>query len=231
MNPAISIALLLTVLQVCQGQTVTSLTACLVDQSLRLDCRHENTTNLPMQYEFSLTRETKKHVLFGTMGVPEHAYRSRTNFTKKYNIKVLYLSGFTTKDEGIYTCTLHLSGHAPSSQNVSVLRGHGFHFPVTGGAYGGYRKPQVPVQSFCFSESADPLPAVPHTRWGEMGTPPSSGVPVLHAIIHPPPLPPRPLRTPLAVFLYSLFQSCFCLVYLGFYPCFPLGVREKGSQV
>ncbi|XP_008066454.1 thy-1 membrane glycoprotein isoform X2 [Carlito syrichta] len=122
MNPAISIALLLTVLQVCQGQTVTSLTACLVDQSLRLDCRHENTTNLPMQYEFSLTRETKKHVLFGTMGVPEHAYRSRTNFTKKYNIKVLYLSGFTTKDEGIYTCTLHLSGHAPSSQNVSVLR-------------------------------------------------------------------------------------------------------------
>lgn len=40
---------------------------------------------------------------------------------------------------------------------------------------------------------------------------------MLHAIIHPPnPLPLHPLRTPLAVFLYSLFQSCFCLVYLGF---------------
>lgn len=118
-------ALLVPVLQVARGQKVTSLTACLVDQSLRLDCRHENTTNLPIQYEFSLTRETKKHVLFGTIGVPEHAYRSRTNFFSKYNLKVLYLSGFTTKDEGTYTCALHLSGQTPivSNRNVSVLRG------------------------------------------------------------------------------------------------------------
>ncbi|EHH23517.1 thy-1 membrane glycoprotein [Macaca nemestrina] len=124
MNPAISIALLLTVLQVSRGQKVTSLTACLVDQSLRLDCRHENTTSSPIQYEFSLTRETKKHVLFGTVGVPEHTYRSRTNFTSKYNMKVLYLSAFTSKDEGTYTCALHHSGHSPpiSSQNVTVLR-------------------------------------------------------------------------------------------------------------
>uniref|UniRef100_G7PPB4 Thy-1 membrane glycoprotein n=1 Tax=Macaca fascicularis TaxID=9541 RepID=G7PPB4_MACFA len=122
MNPAISIALLLTVLQVSRGQKVTSLTACLVDQSLRLDCRHENTTSSPIQYEFSLTRETKKHVLFGTVGVPEHTYRSRTNFTSKYNMKVLYLSAFTSKDEGTYTCALHHSGHSPpiSSQNVTT---------------------------------------------------------------------------------------------------------------
>lgn len=113
------------VLQVARGQKVTSLTACLVDQSLRLDCRHENSTTSPIQYEFSITREKKKHVIFGTMGVPEHSYRSRTNFTSKYNIKVLYLSSFTTKDEGMYTCELQLSGQptTTSSKNVSVLRG------------------------------------------------------------------------------------------------------------
>ncbi|XP_045694706.1 thy-1 membrane glycoprotein [Phyllostomus hastatus] len=122
MNPAISLTLLLTVLQVASGQKVTSLTACLVDQSLRLDCRHENTTSLPIQYEFSLTRDSKKHVLFGTVGVPEHTYRSRTNFTSKYNIKVLYLSGFTTKDEGIYTCELHVSSQTFSNKKVSVIR-------------------------------------------------------------------------------------------------------------
>lgn len=123
MNAVIGI-ILLTVLQVSQGQKVTSLTACLVNQSLRLDCRHENTTTTPIQYEFSLTRETKKHVLFGTMGVPEHTYRSRTNFTSKYNIKVLYLSAFTNKDEGLYTCELRLSGQPStvSSQNISVFR-------------------------------------------------------------------------------------------------------------
>ncbi|XP_004689230.1 PREDICTED: thy-1 membrane glycoprotein [Condylura cristata] len=124
MNPTIGIVLLLTVLQVACGQKVTSLTACLVNQSLRLDCRHDNTTNLPILYEFSMTRETKKHVLFGTVGVPEHAYRSRTNFTSKYNIKVLYLNGFTNKDEGTYTCELRLSGQplTISNRNVSVLR-------------------------------------------------------------------------------------------------------------
>lgn len=117
--------LLLPVLQVASGQKVTSLTACLVDQSLRLDCRHENTTaSLSIQYEFSLTRDSKKHVLVSTVGVPEHTYRSRTNFTNKYNMKVLYLSGFTTKDEGLYTCELRLSSQQPSfSKNVTVLRG------------------------------------------------------------------------------------------------------------
>ncbi|KAG3286735.1 thy-1 membrane glycoprotein [Ictidomys tridecemlineatus] len=125
MNPAIGIAVLLAVLQVSRGQKVTSLTACLVNQSLRLDCHHENTTTSPIQYEFSLTREKKKHVLFGTVGVPEHSYRSRTNFTSKYNMKVLYLADFTNKDEGIYSCELRLSGQPqsmPQSQNISVLR-------------------------------------------------------------------------------------------------------------
>ncbi|XP_019519186.1 PREDICTED: thy-1 membrane glycoprotein [Hipposideros armiger] len=122
MNPAIGIAVLLTVLQVASGQKVTSLTACLVDQSLRLDCRHENTTTSSIQYEFSLTRDSKKHVLVSTVGVPEHTYRSRTNFTNKYNMKVLYLSGFSTKDEGTYTCELRLSSQEPSFKNVTVLR-------------------------------------------------------------------------------------------------------------
>ncbi|XP_006833979.1 PREDICTED: thy-1 membrane glycoprotein [Chrysochloris asiatica] len=124
MNPTISITLLLTVFQVAWGQKVTSLTACLVDQSLRLDCRYENTTTIPIQYEFSVTRETKKHVIYGTVGVPEHSYRTRTNLTSKNNIKVLYLSGFTNKDEGTYTCELRLSGQPPtiSNMNVAVLR-------------------------------------------------------------------------------------------------------------
>ncbi|XP_004385676.1 thy-1 membrane glycoprotein [Trichechus manatus latirostris] len=124
MNPTISAALLLTVFQVAWGQKVTSLTACLVNQSLRLDCRHENTTALPIQYEFSVTRETKKHVIEGTLGVPEHSYRTRTNLTSKYNIKVLYLNGFTSKDEGTYTCELRLSGQPPtiSNKNISVFR-------------------------------------------------------------------------------------------------------------
>ncbi|XP_042636303.1 thy-1 membrane glycoprotein [Orycteropus afer afer] len=107
MNPTIIIALLLT-----------------ENQSLRLDCRHENTTALPIQYEFSVTRETKKHVIHGTVGVPEHSYRTRTNFTSKYNIKVLYLNGFTSKDEGTYACELRLSGQTPtvSNRNISVFK-------------------------------------------------------------------------------------------------------------
>ncbi|XP_006895679.1 PREDICTED: thy-1 membrane glycoprotein [Elephantulus edwardii] len=124
MKPAVSIALLFTVLQVAWGQKVTSLTACLENQSLRLDCRHENTTTVPIQYEFSVTRETKKHVIYGTVGVPEHSYRTRTNLTYKNNIKVLYLHSFTNKDEGTYTCELRLSGHTPtvSNKNISVFR-------------------------------------------------------------------------------------------------------------
>ncbi|XP_051053166.1 thy-1 membrane glycoprotein isoform X2 [Phodopus roborovskii] len=108
-----------------QGQKVTSLTACLVDQNLRLDCRYENNSLLTIQHEFSLTREKKKHVLAGTLGVPEHTYRSRTNVSSQHNIKVLTLANFTNKDEGTYTCELRVSGQSPpmiSNQNVSVLR-------------------------------------------------------------------------------------------------------------
>lgn len=124
MNPTLSITLLLTGLQVASGQKVTSLTACLEDQSLRLDCRHENVSNLPIQFEFSLTRDAKKHVLLGNVGVPEHTYRSRTNLTNRNTLKVLYLSGFSSRDEGLYTCELHLSGQSTafSHRNISVLR-------------------------------------------------------------------------------------------------------------
>lgn len=123
MNPTIATVLLLAALQVACGQKVSSLTACLVNQSLRLDCRHDNNTLLPILYEFSLTRETKKHVLSGNIGVVEHAYRARTNVSSKYNIKVLYLHGFTNKDEGVYSCELRLSGQtSTSSMNTSVYR-------------------------------------------------------------------------------------------------------------
>nr|KAF6267032.1 Thy-1 cell surface antigen [Pipistrellus kuhlii] len=129
MNPVLSITLLLTEgrcgagLQVASPQKVTSLTACLEDQSLRLDCRHENTTTLPIQFQFSLTRDAKKHVLLGTIGVPEHTYRSRTNLTYRNTLKVLYLSGFSSRDEGLYACELHLPGQLHVSQkNISVLR-------------------------------------------------------------------------------------------------------------
>ncbi|KAI4580827.1 hypothetical protein MJG53_010369 [Ovis ammon polii x Ovis aries] len=51
-------------------------------------------------------------------------YSSRTKFFSKYNLKVLYLSNFTTKDEGTYTCELRLSGPNPtvSNKDVSVFR-------------------------------------------------------------------------------------------------------------
>lgn len=123
MNPAIGIVLLLSVLQMSHGQKVTSLTACLENQNLRLDCRFEN-TSLPTQQEFSLTREKKKHVLSGTIGVPEHTYRSRVRLSNQPNIMVLTLANFTNKDEGIYRCDLQVSTQPPtvSFQNVSVLR-------------------------------------------------------------------------------------------------------------
>lgn len=124
MNPVISITLLLSVLQMSRGQRVISLTACLVNQNLRLDCRHENNTNLPIQHEFSLTREKKKHVLSGTLGVPEHTYRSRVTFFSDRFIKVLTLANFTNKDEGDYMCELRVSGQNPTSSNktVNVIR-------------------------------------------------------------------------------------------------------------
>ncbi|KAL1782179.1 thy-1 membrane glycoprotein [Sigmodon hispidus] len=107
-----------------RGQKVTSLTACLVNQNLRLDCRHENKTSSPIQHEFSLNREKKKHVLAGTLGVPEHAYRSRVSVTSHPYIKVLTLANFTNKDEGDYTCELQVSGKdsSVSNQTVYVLR-------------------------------------------------------------------------------------------------------------
>lgn len=124
MNPTIGIVLLLAVLQVACGQKVTSLTACLVNQTLRLDCRHDNTTISPILHEFSLSRETKKHVLAGNIGVVEHTYRTRASVNSTYNRKVLYLNGFTNKDEGIYICELRIAGQSSfvSSMNTSVLR-------------------------------------------------------------------------------------------------------------
>ncbi|XP_074071370.1 thy-1 membrane glycoprotein [Macrotis lagotis] len=124
LSPKIGIIVLLTVLQVAYGQKVTSLTACMVDKNLRVDCRYENNTKSPLQYEFSLTREKYKHVLNSTIGVPEHAYRNRVNLSLFHNYMALSLKDFTPKDEGIYACDLRASGIPNSlvSKNITVYK-------------------------------------------------------------------------------------------------------------
>ncbi|XP_027691283.1 thy-1 membrane glycoprotein [Vombatus ursinus] len=124
LSPKIGIAVLLTVLQVAYGQKVSDLTACLVDKNLRVDCRYENNTKSPLQYEFSLTREKQKHVLNSTMGVPEHAYRNRVNLSISHNYMALFLKDFSQKDEGIYSCDLRASGIPNSfvSKNITVYK-------------------------------------------------------------------------------------------------------------
>ncbi|XP_001380456.1 thy-1 membrane glycoprotein [Monodelphis domestica] len=124
LSPKIAIAVLLTVLQVAYGQKVNSLTACLVDKTLRVDCRFDNTSKTPLQYEFSLTREKQRHVLNSTMGVPEHAYRSRVNLTISQNYMALFLKDFSQKDEGIYACDLRASGipNSFTTKNITVYK-------------------------------------------------------------------------------------------------------------
>lgn len=52
---------------------------------------------------------------------------------------------------------------------------------------------------------------------------------MLHAITST--AAPHPLRTPLAVFLYFLFQSCFCLVCLVFSLPFLLEFVKREARV
>ncbi|XP_068926139.1 thy-1 membrane glycoprotein [Petaurus breviceps papuanus] len=123
LSPKIAIAVLLTVLQVAYGQKVNHLSACLVDKNLRVDCRYENNTKSPLQYEFSLTRETQKHVLNSTIGVPEHAYRNRVNLSTSHNYMALFLKDFTQKDEGVYSCDLRASGSTYAvGKNITVYK-------------------------------------------------------------------------------------------------------------
>ncbi|XP_038609768.1 thy-1 membrane glycoprotein [Tachyglossus aculeatus] len=124
MNPAVGIAILLAVLQAARGQKVHSLTACLEGLNMRLDCRFENSTKDPLKFEISLTRENQKHVLQGDLGIPEHAYRSRLNLSTTQNHLALYMTSFTSKDEGIYNCQFQVPGevtHNPG-KNLTVYK-------------------------------------------------------------------------------------------------------------
>ncbi|NWS91135.1 THY1 protein, partial [Toxostoma redivivum] len=124
MNPTVGIAVILTVLQAAHCQMVKDLSACLLGQNLRVDCRYENKTDNPLTYEFSITKDNRKHVIHSTMSVSENIYRSRANVTMHKNLVCLYLQSFTTSDEGIYTCELKVTNDYTGNQikNITVIK-------------------------------------------------------------------------------------------------------------
>ncbi|OXB81303.1 UNVERIFIED_CONTAM: hypothetical protein H355_014347 [Colinus virginianus] len=124
MNPTVSIAVILTVLQAAHCQMIRDLSACLLGQSLRVDCRFENKTSNPLTYEFSLTKDNRKHVIQSTIGVSENVYRSRSNITMYKNLVCLQMQGFTTSDEGVYTCELKITNDYTGNQikNITVIK-------------------------------------------------------------------------------------------------------------
>ncbi|NXU45828.1 THY1 protein, partial [Drymodes brunneopygia] len=114
----------LPVLQAAHCQRVKELSACLLGQSLRVDCHYENKTDNPLTYEFSITKDNRKHVIQSTMGVSENIYRSRSNVTMQRNLVCLHLHGFTTSDEGIYMCELRTTNDYTGNQirNMTVIK-------------------------------------------------------------------------------------------------------------
>uniref|UniRef100_A0A8B9ZYJ9 Thy-1 membrane glycoprotein n=1 Tax=Anas zonorhyncha TaxID=75864 RepID=A0A8B9ZYJ9_9AVES len=124
MNPTVGIAVILTVLQAAQCQMIKDLSACLLGQSLRVDCRYENKTSNPLTYEFSITKDNRKHVIHSTISVSENVYRSRANVTMHKNLVCLYLQSFTTSDEGVYMCELKATNDYTGNQikNITVIK-------------------------------------------------------------------------------------------------------------
>lgn len=117
--------LLLAVLQAAHCQMIKDLSACLLGQNLRVDCRYENKTDNPLTYEFSITKDNRKHVIHSTISVSENIYRSRANVTMHKNLVCLYLQSFTTSDEGIYMCELKATNDYTGNQikNITVIKG------------------------------------------------------------------------------------------------------------
>lgn len=113
------------VLQAAQCQTIRDLSACLLGQSLRVDCHFENKTSNPLTYEFSIIRDTRKRVINSNMNIPESTYRARSNITLHRNLIHLYLSSFTTSDEGLYICELKATNDYTGHQvkNITVIKG------------------------------------------------------------------------------------------------------------
>ncbi|XP_063273850.1 thy-1 membrane glycoprotein [Prinia subflava] len=124
MNPTVGIAVILTVLQAAHCQMIKDLSACLLGQNLRVDCRYENKTDNPLTYEFSITKDNRKHVIHSTISVSENIYRSRANVTMHKNLVCLYLQSFTTSDEGIYMCELKATNDYTGNQikNITVIK-------------------------------------------------------------------------------------------------------------
>ncbi|XP_034261495.1 thy-1 membrane glycoprotein [Pantherophis guttatus] len=121
----VSLALLLAVLQVSHGQRIKRLTACLTDQTLRIDCAYERKTTNPLSYEFRLSKDaTEGTVVAGNFKVASVAYKQRTNVTTTNNLVCLYLNGFSTNDEGVYTCKLKITSDYEDmqSRNISVVK-------------------------------------------------------------------------------------------------------------
>ncbi|NXT16096.1 THY1 protein, partial [Prunella fulvescens] len=119
-NPLLS----LPVLQAAHCQMIKDLSACLLGQNLRVDCRYENKTDNPLTYEFSITKDNRKHVIHSTISVSENIYRSRANVTMHKNLVCLYLQSFTTSDEGIYMCELKATNDYTGNQikNITVIK-------------------------------------------------------------------------------------------------------------
>ncbi|NWR95355.1 THY1 protein, partial [Furnarius figulus] len=124
MNPTVGIAVILTVLQAAHCQMIKDLSACLLGQNLRVDCRYENKTSNPLIYEFSITKDNRKHVIHSTISVSENIYRSRANVTMHKNLVCLYLQSFTTSDEGVYMCELRATNDYTGNQirNITVIK-------------------------------------------------------------------------------------------------------------
>ncbi|XP_027759299.1 thy-1 membrane glycoprotein [Empidonax traillii] len=125
MNPTVGIAVILTVLQAAHCQMIKDLSACLLGQNLRVDCHYENKTSNPLTYEFSITKNNRKHVIQSTMNIPENIYRSRANVTMYKNLVCLHLQSFTTSDEGVYMCELKATNDYTGNQirNITVIKG------------------------------------------------------------------------------------------------------------
>ncbi|KAM4757599.1 thy-1 membrane glycoprotein [Cyanocitta cristata] len=124
MNPTVGIAVILTVLQAAHCQMIKDLSACLLGQNLRVDCRYENKTDNPLTYEFSITKDNRKHVIHSTISVSENIYRNRANVTMHKNLVCLHLQSFTTSDEGIYMCELKATNDYTGNQmrNITVIK-------------------------------------------------------------------------------------------------------------
>lgn len=142
-------------LQAAHCQMIKDLSACLLGQNLRVDCRYENKTDNPLTYEFSITKDNRKHVIHSTISVSENIYRSRANVTMHKNLVCLHLQSFTTSDEGIYMCELKATNDYTGNQirNITVIKGETeWHLasalPACSVAWQGQqRTPRLPVVS------------------------------------------------------------------------------------